>query len=71
MPSCAQSNQECISWCATQANEDSTIIESFMPDEYIEEVIAMDRECIDEDEEVVELWTVGDIKKVLGSKFSS
>lgn len=24
-----------------------------------------------EDEEVVELWTVGDIKKVLGSKFSS
>lgn len=24
-----------------------------------------------EDEEVVDLWTVGDIKKVLGSKFSS
>jgi acyl carrier protein len=24
-----------------------------------------------EDEEVVNLWTVGDIKKVLGSKFSS
>ena len=24
-----------------------------------------------EDEEVVELWTVGDIKKVLGSKFST
>ncbi len=24
-----------------------------------------------EDDEVVELWTVGDIKKVLGSKFSS
>ena len=24
-----------------------------------------------EDEEVVELWTVGDIKKVLGTKFSS
>jgi acyl carrier protein len=23
-----------------------------------------------EDEEVVEMWTVGDIKKVLGSKFS-
>jgi acyl carrier protein len=24
-----------------------------------------------EDEEVVDMWTVGDVKKVLGSKFSS
>ncbi len=36
----------CTDYCSSIANEETTdIIESFMPDEYVDEVIAMDEEC--------------------------
>lgn len=48
--------QDCVAWCITQMDrpDDEEIIESFMSKEYIDEVIAMDEECLDEEDEVVE-----------------
>ena len=49
-PLCTTGNT-CLIWCQGQMAE---VIESFMPDEYVDEVIAMDEECKDEVDEVAE-----------------
>ncbi len=50
-------NAFCTNHCTSMANEDTTIIESFMPDEYVDEVIAMDEDCTDEADETAEIGT--------------
>jgi len=58
---CTEINQcmtgnNCQVWCDIHIYrpDEDPIIESFMDDEYIAEVIAMDEECTDEENEVAE-----------------
>ncbi len=47
--------RSCTDYCLSMANEDTTIIESFMPEEYIDEVIAMDADCTAEVDETADV----------------
>ncbi len=48
--------ESCSNWCVTQMDrpDEEETIESFMSDEYIDEVIAMDEQCTDETDETAD-----------------
>ncbi len=49
----------CADWCVIHMDrpDEEETIESFMSDEYVDEVIAMDEECLDEVDETVDAAT--------------